>query len=133
MAARGEGMGTSIGGLGVARCGRSGTGSRESAWHEEPEVRCWEAGTRMGHTPRKGHEGVTDEVGGWANGRTGAGSGAALAGGVTARVEVGKHRGGQEVVVELSRAALGRSATLQYTWRICRLDKWSMHTQATSI
>ena len=68
MGAHGEGTGTSIGGLGAARCGRSGAGSRESAWHEGPEVRCWEAGTRMGHAPRKGHEGVTDEVGGWANG-----------------------------------------------------------------
>ena len=28
-----------------------------------PEVRCWGAGMCMGHTPHKGHEGVTDEVG----------------------------------------------------------------------
>ena len=85
-----EGMGISIGSLGVARCGRSGMGSRESAWHEGPEVCCWEAGTHMGHAPHKRREGVTDEVGGWANGQTGAGGGEALEGGVTASVEVGK-------------------------------------------
>ena len=28
-----------------------------------PEVRRWGAGMCMGHTPRKGREGVTDEVG----------------------------------------------------------------------
>ena len=90
--ARGEGTGASIGGLGVARCGRSGVGSCESTWREGPEVCCWEAGMRMGHTPHKGHEGVTDEVGSWANGQTGAGGGAALVGGVTASAYA---RGGQ--------------------------------------
>ena len=52
--AHGEGMGASIGGLGAARCGRSSTGSHESAWHEGPEVCCWEAGTLV--FPRLGLE-----------------------------------------------------------------------------
>ena len=65
--ARGEGMGTSIGGLGVARCGRSGVGLHESARHEGPEVHCCEAGTRMGHNIR----GVNGPQTRWAAGKTG--------------------------------------------------------------
>ena len=65
--AHGEGMGTSIGGLGAARCGRSSVGLHESVRREGPEVHCWEAGTHMGHNVR-GAKGSQTR---WAAGQTG--------------------------------------------------------------
>ena len=52
----------------MAICSRSSAGRVGSLWSWQVgcgglEVRCWGAGMHMGHTLRKGHEGVTDEVG----------------------------------------------------------------------
>ena len=76
--ARWEGPGACIGGLGVAGCGRSSAGSRGGS--VGLAGRPWGAGSApLGGrhvdgaqgTPCEGCEGVTDEVHGWVNERTG--------------------------------------------------------------
>ena len=78
MGAHGEGPGACIGGLGVARCGRSGAGLRGGGMGLAG--RPWGAGSvPLGGRhmdgargmPREGCAGVTDEVCGWVNERTG--------------------------------------------------------------